>query len=311
MRYNEFNQPIGNQVKDFQPGILPNIQSLVGETVTIEKISEKHFDDLFEVYGTFSSPENLTYMPIRKFENKDEYKDFLIHLIASEDPHYLTIIDNATKKAVGTFSLMRIDNNNRVVEMGWVVYSPILKRSRQATEAQYLVMKYVFEELKYRRYEWKCDSLNEASNKSAKRLGFTFEGTFRQVIVYKGRNRDTNWYSIIDKEWPKNKERLEAWLDDSNFDAKGNQKQSLNEMINKESEITKDLSQQDIVNMISDALEDYKETNESKSIEELMASFGLRQEDNIDLHKLNGCIYFPRDISPIHFISINYYIRYY
>ncbi|WP_414042498.1 GNAT family N-acetyltransferase [Macrococcus sp. EM39E] len=230
MRYNEYNQLIGDEIQDYTPGLLPNIQTLVGKTVTIEKINEKHFDDLYEVYGALSSPENLTYMPIQKFEDKNEFRDFLIGLIASIDPYYLTIIDKKSGKAVGTFSLMRIDNKNRVVEMGWVVYSPILKRSRQATEAQYLVMKYVFEELKYRRYEWKCDSLNEASNKSAKRLGFTFEGTFRQVIVYKGRNRDTNWYSIIDKEWSENKKRLEAWLDDSNFDAKGRQKRSLSEM---------------------------------------------------------------------------------
>lgn len=139
-------------------------------------------------------------MPIQRFESKLEFKDYLIQLIASLDPYYLTIIDNQTQKAVGTFSLMRIDNLNRVIEMGWIVYSPLLKRSREATEAQYLVMKYVFENLQYRRYEWKCDSLNEASNKSATRLGFTFEGTFRQSNVYKGRNRDTNWFSIIDKE---------------------------------------------------------------------------------------------------------------
>ncbi|WP_414050508.1 GNAT family N-acetyltransferase [Macrococcus animalis] len=141
MRYNEYNQLIGDEIQDYTPGLLPNIQTLVGKTVTIEKINEKHFDDLYEVYGALSSPENLTYMPIQKFEDKNEFRDFLIGLIASIDPYYLTIIDKKSGKAVGTFSLMRIDNKNRVVEMGWVVYSPILKRSRQATEAQYLVMK--------------------------------------------------------------------------------------------------------------------------------------------------------------------------
>lgn len=227
MRYNEYNQPVGDLIEDYSPGILPNIQSITGKTVTIEKINIKHCDDLYEIYGPSSEPENLTYMPIKRLESKLEFKDYLIQLIASVDPYYLTIIDNQTQKAVGTFSLMRIDNLNRVIEMGWIVYSPLLKRSRQATEAQYLVMKYVFEELKYRRYEWKCDSLNEASNRSAKRLGFTFEGTFRQATVYKGRNRDTNWFSIIDKEWPANKLRFEFWLDDSNFDENQNQLRSL------------------------------------------------------------------------------------
>lgn len=222
MRYNEYNQPVGDFIEYYSPGILPNIQSIIGKTVTIEKINIKHCDDLYEIYGVSSEPENLTYMPIQRFESKLEFKDYLIQLIASVDPYYLTIIDNQTQKAVGTFSLMRIDNLNWVIEMGWVVYSPLFKRSREATEAQYLVMKYVFENLQYRRYEWKCDSLNEASNRSAKRLGFTYEGTFRQSNVYKGRNRDTNWFSIIDKEWPANKLRLESWLDDSNFDSNEN-----------------------------------------------------------------------------------------
>lgn len=230
MRYNEYNQPVGDLIEDYSPGILPNIQSIIGKTVTIEKINIKHCDDLYETYGASSEPENLTYMPIQRFESKLEFKDYLIQLIASVDPYYLTIIDNQTQKAVGIFSLMRIDNLNRVIEMGWIVYSPLLKRSREATEAQYLVMKYVFENMQYRRYEWKCDSLNEASNRSAKRLGFTYEGTFRQSNVYKGRNRDTNWFSIIDKEWPANKLKLESWLDDSNFDSNENQLNSLSEM---------------------------------------------------------------------------------
>lgn len=230
MRYNEYNQPVGDLIEDYSPGILPNIQSITGKTVTIEKININHYDDLYEIYGPSSNPENLTYMSIQRFKSKLEFKDYLIQLIASVDPYYLTIIDNRTQKAVGTFALMRIDNVNRVIELGWIIYSPMLKRSRQATEAQYLVMKYVFENLHYRRYEWKCDSLNETSNKSATRLGFTFEGTFRQATVYKGRNRDTNWFSIIDKEWPANKLRLESWLDDSNFDSNENQLKSLSEM---------------------------------------------------------------------------------
>lgn len=162
-------------------------------------------------------------MPFSQFENKEEFGAFFQELLESKDPYYLAIIDQSTEKVVGCFSLMRIDTRNRVIEMGWVIYSDSLQKTKLATEAQYLVMTYVFEDLCYRRYEWKCDSLNEASRRAAERLGFTYEGTFRQAVIYKNRNRDTNWYSIIDKEWSEKKSRLEAWLDDSNFDANGKQ----------------------------------------------------------------------------------------
>ncbi len=125
---------------------------------------------------------------------------------------------------------MRIDFENRAMEIGWVVYSDLLKRSRVATEAQYLAMKYVFEELHYRRYEWKCDHLNRPSHNAALRLGFTYEGMFRNAAVYKGRTRDTDWFSIIDSEWPKRKKRLELWLSPQNFDATGKQIISLNSL---------------------------------------------------------------------------------
>ena len=120
-----------------------------------------------------------------------------------------------------------------VIEVGAVTYSPALQKTRMATEAQYLLARYVFEDLGYRRYEWKCDALNQASRKAAERLGFTYEGCFRQAVVYKGRTRDTDWLSIIDQEWPEIKQRLEAWLDPSNFDANGQQKQALREIAQK------------------------------------------------------------------------------
>lgn len=227
MRYNTFNQPIGDAVEHYKEGQKPIIERMNGESVRIEKINMSHFEELFEVYGILCPEDSLTYMPFDKFDTKEEFEIFYQNLLQSEDPYYLTIIDNKTNKAVGTFSLMRIDSKNRVAEMGWIVYSPQLKRTKIATEAQYLVMKYVFEELKYRRYEWKCDSLNAPSKNSAERLGFTYEGTFRQAVVYKGRNRDTIWYSILDKEWPEKKIRLEKWLDNSNFDMNGNQIKSL------------------------------------------------------------------------------------
>ena len=166
-------------------------------------------------------------MPIEPFQNQEDFHRFFEKMVQSSDPYYLAIVDQASNRAVGTFALMRIDAPNRVLEMGWVVYSSDLQRSRQATEAQYLVMKYVFESLGYRRYEWKCDQLNQASYQAALRIGFQYEGTFRQALVYKGRNRDTAWFSLLDSEWPNRKKALETWLSDSNFDEKGKQKTSL------------------------------------------------------------------------------------
>ena len=151
-------------------------------------------------------------------------------MLARKDRFYYAIIDKVTGKALGTFSLMRIDQNNRVIEVGAVTFSPKLRGTRIGTEAQYLLARYVFEELNYRRYEWKCDVLNMPSRRAAERLGFVYEGTFRQAVVYKGRTRDTDWLSMIDKDWPKVKARLAAWLTPENFDKNGRQYKSLREL---------------------------------------------------------------------------------
>ena len=141
------------------------------------------------------------------------------------------MIDLATGKAVGTLALMRIDRANGVIEVGHVTYSPRLKRTRIATEAMFLLMKHVFDELGYRRFEWKCDSLNAPSRAAALRYGFTFEGIFRQAIVYHERNRDTAWFSIIDSEWPALRDGYTRWLDAGNFDAQGKQLERLVDLI--------------------------------------------------------------------------------
>lgn len=229
MKTNHFGQLVGDSLAIDFPERFPDIEVLSGQTVRVEKVNVSHFDDLFAVYSSLTSPEKFTYMPFSQFEDKEEFGAFFQELLESKDPYYLAIIDQSTEKVVGCFSLMRIDTRNRVIEMGWVIYSDSLQKTKLATEAQYLVMTYVFEDLCYRRYEWKCDSLNEASRRAAERLGFTYEGTFRQAVIYKNRNRDTNWYSIIDKEWSEKKSRLEAWLDDSNFDTNGKQIKPLRE----------------------------------------------------------------------------------
>ena len=145
----------------------------------------------------------------------------------SADPYWFAIVEQESGRAVGTVALMRTDTANRTIEVGWVVYGEKLKRTRAATEAQFLLMQYVFETLHYRRYEWKCDALNAPSCRAAERLGFTYEGTFRQDRINRGRSRDTNWYSVIDSEWSERKRRFLDWLSDDNFDAQGRQKKPL------------------------------------------------------------------------------------
>lgn len=227
MQLNPFNQTIGDALADFTPGAIPQVEVLEDQTVLVEKLTEKHLDDLYEVYEPTSPLQNWTYLPIEPFTDKDSFTSYFQQMVASKDPLHFAIVDKTSKKALGTVALMRIDTQNRVLEMGWVVYSTTLQRSRQATEVQYLLMKYVFEDLGYRRYEWKCDSLNQPSHNAALRLGFTYEGSLRQAAVYKGRNRDTNWFSILDKEWPTNKKRLEDWLTAENIDENGLQKTRL------------------------------------------------------------------------------------
>ncbi len=145
----------------------------------------------------------------------------------ASDPLFSAILDRGTGLAVGIASLMRIDQKNRVIEVGGIMYSPLLQRTRGATEAMYLMARYVFEELGYRRYEWKCNSLNQPSRRAAQRLGFQYEGLFRQHMIIKGVNRDTAWFSMLDSEWPSRKAGFERWLQPENFDETGRQKSAL------------------------------------------------------------------------------------
>ena len=159
--------------------------------------------------------------------DREELVSLLNQMLARQDRFFYAILDRETGKALGTFSLMRIDQANRTIEVGAVTFSPALKQTRMGTEAHYLLARYVFEELHFRRYEWKCDALNLPSRKAAERLGFVYEGSFRQAVIYKGRTRDTDWLSMIDKDWPQVRARLEAWLRPENFDKNGQQIKSL------------------------------------------------------------------------------------
>ena len=229
MPVNEYGQMIGEPVDD-TPGVLPSLVRIEGRYTIIEALSvEKHAEDLLAVYGPDSPRDMWTYLFQESVADGEELVSLLNQMLARKDRFYYAIIDKTTGKALGTFSLMRIDQVNRVIEVGAVTFSPALKQTRMGTEAHYLLARYVFEELNYRRYEWKCDALNLPSRKAAERLGFIYEGTFRQAVIYKGRTRDTDWLSIIDKDWPQVKARLEAWLHPENFDKNGQQIKSLRE----------------------------------------------------------------------------------
>ena len=230
MKINELGQPIGDALPNFKPGDLPKMERLEGRYVIVECLSkDKHGADLYEVYGPDSPADMWTYLFQNPVQSQEEWSALLDQMLTAQDRFYYAIVDKESGKALGTFALMRINRGSRVNEVGSVTYSPQLKRTRLATEAQYLLARYVFEELEYRRYEWKCDALNQPSRYAAERLGFIYEGTFRQAVVYKGRNRDTDWLAMIDKAWPAVKIRLEKWLSPDNFDENGQQIKALSD----------------------------------------------------------------------------------
>ena len=223
MPVNEFQQPIGSPV-DWQPRGLPQRVVLQGRTCRLEPLNiQSHARQLYQAYAQATDSRHWTYMAYGPFASLEDYEKHCANLASSNDPMHWAVIDQTSGAAVGSLSLMRIDAINGVIEVGHVMFSPLLQGSAMSTEAQFLLMQYVFDELGYRRYEWKCDALNAPSRKAAQRLGFSFEGVFRQAVVYKGRNRDTAWFSLLDSEWPACKAAFLRWLAPDNFDAQGQQ----------------------------------------------------------------------------------------
>lgn len=225
---NEYQQPVGRSLEAWTPRPRPARVTLTGQYCRLEPLSvAQHLDDLYAAYGKAEDGRDWTYLPHHPFESKAAFQDYLAQAEESEDPLHFAVIELASGRASGTLALMRIEPAHGVMEVGHVNFSPVLKRTPVSTEAHFLLMQYAFEHLGYRRYEWKCDTLNAPSKKAAERLGFTFEGIFRQAIVYKGRSRDTAWFSIIDGEWSARRDAFMRWLDASNFDAHGQQKTPL------------------------------------------------------------------------------------
>jgi RimJ/RimL family protein N-acetyltransferase len=226
-RTNDLGQPIGPPVADWRPLPWPRHEPMHGRYCRLEPLdAARHAADLHDAYSLDRDGRVWTYLFSGPFTTRDEYRAWVESRQGSRDPLFFAVVDTATDRATGVVSYLRIDPAHGVVEVGHIAFSPLLQRTRAATEAMYLMMQHAFG-LGYRRYEWKCDALNAPSRRAAERLGFTFEGVFRQAVVYKGRSRDTAWYSVIDSEWPARETAFRAWLDPGNFETDGRQRRPL------------------------------------------------------------------------------------
>lgn len=225
-RSNEHGQRIGDPVPGWRPRQRPAPVTLEGRFVRLEPLATRHAEGIVE--NLAPHPHLWTYRTDEPPVDVAEARRRVVDAAASDDLTFavMRLPDGGVH---GMTTLMRTDPGHGVIEMGAIVYSPELQRTPATTEAAYLLARHVFDDLGYRRIEWKLDSLNAPSAAAARRLGFTEEGTFRQAMVYKGRNRDTTWFSLVDTEWPAVRERLEAWLHPDNFDESGRQRRSLAE----------------------------------------------------------------------------------
>ncbi len=224
--FNDLGQPIGFPTPNWQACQTPPTTPIPiqGNYCHLEALdAAKHAEDLFHAYRQDTDGTIWTYLPYGPFEDLETYKRLLETWSQSKDPLFHAIVDKETNKAIGIASYLRIEPEVGVIEVGHINYSPELQKTPAATEAMYLMMKRVFDELGYRRYEWKCDLLNAGSKSAAERLGFSYEGIFRQATMYKNRNRDTAWFSILDSEWSAMKKAFESWLEPSNFHPNGQQ----------------------------------------------------------------------------------------
>ena len=231
-RQNALGQPIGAALPDWQGARPPSGDPLTGRFCRLEKLdASAHAQDLFDAYAEDRSGALWTYLSDEAPRNYAEFEARLASKSRTSDPFYYAVVDRGSGKAVGRAAYLRIAAAAGSIEVGSIAYAPRLQRTRAATEAMFLLLQQAFDVLGYRRYEWKCDSLNEPSRRAAERLGFSYEGLFRQALVYKGRNRDTAWYAIVDGDWPMIRSAFEQWFDPANFDADGRQKQSLGQFM--------------------------------------------------------------------------------
>ena len=228
MPLNSLGQPIGDPVPHWRAPHAPARVVLRGRYCTLEPLdAARHTRDLWTANGTASDARFWTYLMHGPYESIDDYESWVNHAASTADPLFFAVLRDG--RAVGVAAYLRMAPEAGSIEVGHINFSPQLQRSPAATEAMYLMMRQAFE-LGYRRYEWKCDALNAPSRAAAQRLGLSYEGIFRQAVVYKGRNRDSAWYAAIDKEWPALKAAFEQWLAPGNFDDAGRQKKRLSEL---------------------------------------------------------------------------------
>jgi RimJ/RimL family protein N-acetyltransferase len=225
-------QPVGEKL-DWRPARRPSRAALAGRYVVVRPVDAA--DDAESLFAESHPPlaeDGLwTYMPTGPYRDADELRAALEVAERAEDPLVFTLVPRADPHACGVASYMRIKPEHGVIEIGGIWFGASLRRSTAASEVIYLLAAHAFDGLGYRRLEWKCDALNQASRRAAERFGFGFEGVFRRHMVIKGRNRDTAWFAITDEEWPAIRAAFSAWLAPENFDARGRQRRALGELI--------------------------------------------------------------------------------
>lgn len=227
---NELGQQVGVALPNWTPPPRPAGEALTGRFCRLEPLDiAAHAADLHHHFSEDTDGRDWSYLPYGPFDSLAAFETWMAETCFDTDPFFYAIVDTATARAAGMVSFMRITPDHGVIEVGHVHYAPAIQRGRVTTEAMYLMMRWVFE-AGYRRYEWKCHSLNRPSRVAAQRLGFSFEGVFRDHLIHRGRARDTAWYACIASEWPALKAAFETWLDDENFDAEGIQKQRLSDL---------------------------------------------------------------------------------
>jgi len=229
-RINDLGQPIGRAVHEWKGAQRPERTTILGPRCRLEPLdADRHAAGLHAAYAENLDGGNWTYLPYGPFDSAQAYREWVLTQQAIEDLFFFAIIDLAGETPVGVASYLRVFPEPGSIEVGHLSYAPVLQRTAISTEAMYLMMKRVFDDWGYRRYEWKCDRWNGPSRLAAQRLGFRYEGLFRNNLVMKGRNRDTAWFSITEEEWPAIRDGLESWLASSNFDRDGQQRSRLSD----------------------------------------------------------------------------------
>jgi RimJ/RimL family protein N-acetyltransferase len=224
-------RPVGARVDPLPSGAVPDLRPLHGRWMRLDGLRVvEHGHSLYAAFAGKAGAEDIwTWLPYGPFTDEETFLGWLKDREAARDPWFYAFVKRDTHEVLGMGAFMRADAANGVIEIGHIWMVPALQRTREATESIYLMMRHAFEDLGMRRLEWKCDSLNVPSRRAATRFGFTYEGTFRQHLIVKGHNRDTAWFAMIDKDWPRMRAGFEAWLEEGNFGAEGRQKAKLDQ----------------------------------------------------------------------------------